>query len=116
MGEVLLARLRILALTISEILNVSGAPGASIGILHHGQVIHTEGFGFRVVAKQLVPDEKTICYLASLSKTFTATMIAIFVERGKIDWTTPVSEVLPAFQHWDPMIQSKANVADFLSH
>ncbi|XXH02014.1 hypothetical protein Hte_008379 [Hypoxylon texense] len=116
MTELLQARLRALSPTISEIVKLSGAPGASIGILHHGEVIHTEGFGFCNIEKRLVPDQDTIYYLASLSKSFTATMIAMLVERGKLGWDTPVSTILPRFQHWDETVQRKASVVDFLAH
>lgn len=116
MVEPLVSRLKALSPTINELVKVSGAPGASIGILHDGKVIHTEGFGFYDIKNQLVPDENTIYYLASLSKSLTATMIAILVEQGKLEWSTPISAILPHFKHWDETVQQKASVVDFLAH
>jgi len=115
MARTPLERIKAVAATISEIIKVSGCPGATIGILHHDEVLHTEGFGFRDVENRLPPDENTIYYLNSLSKTFTASMIARLVEQGKLEWITPVSRILPSFQHWDDKMQ-EATIVDFLSH
>ncbi|KAF2446063.1 beta-lactamase/transpeptidase-like protein [Karstenula rhodostoma CBS 690.94] len=114
MAEALVSRLRALFPMISEIVRVSGAPGASVGILHHGEVVLTQGFGF-YDEKREAPDENTIYYLASLSKTLTASMVATLVERGKLEWTTPVSSVLPHFLHPDQKVQTRATIVDFLS-
>lgn len=116
MAETLATRLRALSPTIHNIVKASGAPGASIGILHQGEVIFTEGFGYYDDVKKRTPDENTIYYLASLSKSFTATMVAMLVERDKLEWTTPVSTILPRFKHWDEKIRNQASIVDFLAH
>ena len=112
----LLARLESLTPIINEICEVSGTPGVSIGVLHDKQVVFTKGFGFRDVEKKLAPDENTIYYLASLSKAFTAACVGILVERGKLSWSTPIREILPSFQHFDPNIRENANMVDWMSH
>ncbi|KAL8791715.1 MAG: hypothetical protein Q9195_005722 [Heterodermia aff. obscurata] len=114
--EALAARLKALNPTIEAIRKASGCPGASIGIARAGKVIHVEGFGYRDVERKLAPDEHTIYLLASLSKTFTASVIGKLVERGKLEWTTPVSQILPQAQHWDPVVREEANMVDYLSH
>jgi CubicO group peptidase (beta-lactamase class C family) len=40
----------------------------------------------------------------------------MLVERGKLEWTTPVSSILPQFQHWDPNVQANTTIVDFLAH
>jgi CubicO group peptidase (beta-lactamase class C family) len=40
----------------------------------------------------------------------------MLVERGKLEWTTPVSPILPQFQHWDPNVQANTTIVDFLAH
>lgn len=109
----ILTNLQALQPVIQEILSISGSPGARVGILHRGKVIYTEGFGYRDVANQLPPDDNTIKYLASLSKTFTAAMVAMLVERDRLEWTTPVSQILPKFQHWDSNVQENAGITLF---
>ena len=114
--EALAARLQALRPTIEAILTASGCAGASIGMARAGKVVHVEGFGFRDVECKLAPDEHTIYYLASLSKTFTASMVGKLVEKGKLEWTTPVSKILPRSRHWDSTVREEANIVDYLSH
>lgn len=111
-----LKSLQELGATISKILDVSCAAGASIGVLHHNEVIHTAGYGFRDIERKLPPDENTIYHLASLSKSFTAAAVGILVDEKRIAWNQPVSEILPGFNHREPSIQRQATVLDFLSH
>ena len=110
-------RLQNLKPELSKIIQVSGAAGASIGVLHHGEIIHTAGLGFRDVEQQFPPDENTVYHLASLSKSFTAAAIGILIENENFfDWNTPVSKILPDFHHHIPSIQDEVTVLDFLSH
>jgi CubicO group peptidase (beta-lactamase class C family) len=114
--EALLERLKALTPAIKEICKVSGTPGVSIGVLHRGKVIYTANFGYRNVAKKLPPDEGTLYYIASLSKAFTTAAVGILVDQGKVEWDTPVSNILPDFKHPDSTIREKASLVDFLSH
>jgi CubicO group peptidase (beta-lactamase class C family) len=108
-------RLQGLAPTINEILKVSGAAGASIGILHQNEV-HTAGFGHRDLASGLEPEENTIYHIASLSKSFTAAAIGILVADKNLTWDQKVSDILPSFNHFDDQIQQESTILDFLSH
>ncbi|KAL8838630.1 MAG: hypothetical protein Q9170_002076 [Blastenia crenularia] len=112
----LATRLKALSSTIEEICKVSGCPGVSIGVIRGKTVVHVQGFGYRDVERKLPPDEHTIYYLASLSKTFTASMVANLVEKGRLSWTTPISQIVPKSRHWDATIREEANIVDYLSH
>ena len=114
--EEVVMRLKALAPTIKEICKVSGCPGASIGVLHERQVIWTQGFGYRDIERKLEPDENTIYYLASLSKAFTAAVAGMLVEQGKMEWSTPVLEILPTARHFDPVIREQASMVDWMFH
>lgn len=85
-------------------------------MLHHNQVIYTQGFGYRDVEAKLPPDEQTIYHLASLSKAVTSAAFGILVEEKKIDWGTPIKTILPDFDHPDRMVREELNIADLLSH
>ena len=109
-------RLVLLGPTIVEICKLSGTPGVSVGVLHHNEVIHIENFGFRDVEAKLAPDQDTLYFIASLSKAFTAAGIGILVEEQKLKWETPVSSILPEFDHPDKAVREEAGIVDFLSH
>ncbi|KAJ8118168.1 hypothetical protein ONZ43_g4045 [Nemania bipapillata] len=43
-------------------------------------------------------------------------MVAMLVERGNMKWDTPISSILPSFDHWDESVRNKSNVIHFLAH
>ncbi|KAJ5367119.1 D-aminoacylase [Penicillium brevicompactum] len=109
-------RLQAAALAIPKICALSGTPGVSIGVLHHNQVIYTQGFGYRDVEAKLPPDEQTVYHIASLFKAVTSAAFGILVEEKKIDWDTPVETILPEFDPPNGTIREELNIADLLSH
>ncbi|KAF6229947.1 hypothetical protein HO133_004284 [Letharia lupina] len=108
--------LRALSSAITRISNISGTPGVSVGVLHHGEVVHTANFGYRDVEAKLAPDEDTIYHIASLSKLITAAGIGILVDDQNLSWKSPISSILPGFNHKDPVITKEANSIDLLAH
>jgi CubicO group peptidase (beta-lactamase class C family) len=64
-----LKRVQALHPTISKIQTLSGSPGISIGVLHHGEILHTAHFGQQDVGLPIPPDDDTIYHIASLVKS-----------------------------------------------
>ncbi|KAF4609840.1 hypothetical protein G7Y89_g15783 [Cudoniella acicularis] len=91
-------------------------PGVSNGILHHGKVIRTAGFGYRNVQAKLEPGEHTIFHVASLSKAMTSMAVAALVNEGKFWWNSTVKSLLPEFCQKNLTIQQEATVTDLLAH
>ena len=114
--DTLAHRLNSLGPAIAEICKLSGTHGVSLGILHQNEVIHIQNYGYRDVEKQIPPDQDTLYFIASLSKAFTAACVSILVDEKKLEWSTPVSRLLPDFDHPDETIKTKACLLDFLSH
>jgi CubicO group peptidase (beta-lactamase class C family) len=103
--------------SIAEILQVSGAAGASVGVFDgRTHQTHLAGFGFRDLVAGLAPDEHTIYHIASLSKSFTASAIALLVADGKLSFEDRMDDVLPSFHHADEAVNSHSTLLDFLSH
>lgn len=57
----LVQRLEALHPTISRLLELSGAPGLSLGILHQGSLLHTAHFGRKDVHHAAPPENNSIC-------------------------------------------------------
>lgn len=104
-----------LAPVIAEILKVSGAAGASLGIIHKDET-HFAGYGYRDIANGAIPDENTLYHLASLSKSFTAAAVGILVDEKRVTWDQPISQILPNFKHPDKVIRTRSTILDCLSH
>ncbi|KAL8811580.1 MAG: hypothetical protein Q9223_007501 [Gallowayella weberi] len=114
--DTLTHRLKSLGPTIVDICRISGTPGVSLGVLHKNEVIHVDNFGYRDVEGKKAPGQDTLYFVASLSKLFTAAGIGILVDEEKLEWNTPVSSILPEFDHPDDTVKTKAGIVDFLSH
>lgn len=54
--------------------------------------------------------------IASISKAFTTTALAILVDRGKVDWDAPVRRYIPEFAMYDPWVSEHFTVRDALTH
>ncbi len=68
--------------------------GLSIGIFKAGKN-SIYGYGETVKGNNKVPDANTMFEIGSITKTFTATLLAYFVNQGKIKLTDPITKYLP---------------------
>lgn len=91
-------------------------PGISVAIVKDGQVVLAKGFGIRKLGEPAQVDERTLFGIASNTKAFTATALALLVEEGKIGWDEPVRRYLPWFQLADPYVTHELTVRDLLVH
>ena len=66
-------------------------PGLSAVILKDQKVVWSKGFGFADQEKQIAATPDTLYHIASLTKTFAATLIMQLVEQGKLDLNEPMS-------------------------
>jgi CubicO group peptidase (beta-lactamase class C family) len=55
-------------------------------------------YGFGKLENGKAPDANTLFQIGSVTKTFTATLLAEAVERGEVKLDTPVAELLPGFR------------------
>ena len=90
-------------------------PGAALGIFDNG-VITTRGLGVNNIEDPLPITDHTVFPIASISKTFAATMIMRLAEQGKIDLTAPVRTYLPEFKVRDEAVSRDVTVWNLLTH
>jgi CubicO group peptidase (beta-lactamase class C family) len=101
---------------ILEILAASGSPGLSLGVLHHGDVIHTAHLGRRDALRDSLPNDDTIYHVASLTKAITATAVACLVDDGILDWDLPIRHYLPEFGQRSDQLGQQCSLIDLLSN
>ena len=68
--------------------------GLIVGVLKDGQT-HFYGYGETAKGNKTIPGPGTIFEIGSISKTFTATLLAIAVGEGKVKLDDPVNKYLP---------------------
>lgn len=87
-----------------------GIPGVSIGIVQDGEVVMAEGFGVRELGASTAVDADTLYMIASNTKAMTTLMLGRLVDAGRIDWDTPVVDLLPGFRLGDAATTAKVQV------
>jgi CubicO group peptidase (beta-lactamase class C family) len=91
-------------------------PGIGVVILKDNNIIYAEGFGYRDIKNHFEMTANTIHPIASCTKSFTSTAIAMLVDEGKLEWDTPVQKFIPKFSLNDPFIANRVTITDILSH
>jgi len=72
-------------------------PGASILLIHEGQVVMREAHGVVDLKTRKPFTVDQLCWLASTGKMFTGTLMAILVDEGVIDFDETIAETFPEF-------------------
>ena len=72
--------------------------GAALGIIDSQQQLHTYFYGSLSVNNPSLPDENSLFDIGSITKTFTATLLAQKVVEGEMDLEDRVQEYLPGDQ------------------
>lgn len=90
-------------------------PGMAIAIVQNGQIIYARGFGKRnAQGAPVTPD--TIFDIASLTKSFTATLLAMQIDEGKYSWDTKVLKLYPQFKLYSSETTKEFEVQDLMVH
>lgn len=71
------------------------SPGAALIIIDEGQIVYRRGYGTANLEYGIAITPSTIFHVASVSKQFTATAIALLAERGRLSLDDAVQTYLP---------------------
>jgi CubicO group peptidase (beta-lactamase class C family) len=69
-------------------------PGLSIAVVQDGKIVKKRGYGFSNVEQQVAVTPQTVFQSGSLGKQFTAALVMLLVEDGKIGLDDPISKHL----------------------
>ncbi|WP_426527631.1 serine hydrolase [Bradyrhizobium sp. McL0615] len=91
-------------------------PGAALAVVQDGKVALTRAYGQRDVETNLPVTPATQFVICSITKSFTATAIALLHHEGRLDWTKPVRDYMPEFRLSDAVATERVTVRDLLCH
>ncbi|MEL6864381.1 MAG: serine hydrolase [Bacteroidota bacterium] len=93
-----------------------GIPGLSVAIVKDGEIVLEKGYGQIEVGKAQAVDAHSVYAIASNTKAFISTALAMLVEENKIQWDDPVKQYLPDFELYDDYVTQNTSIRDLLCH
>ncbi len=102
---------------IADTLKLWEVPGAAVAIVRGDETLILKGFMCkRCQGKPAAVTPDTIFPIASCSKAFTTTLLAMLADDEVIEWNDPVSKHLHNFKLSDPNANALLSVRDLLCH
>jgi CubicO group peptidase (beta-lactamase class C family) len=77
-------------------------PGLAYGVVAGGRLVHAGGLGERRIGGP-VPDASTVFRIASMTKSFTATMVLRLRDEGALSLDDPAEQYVPELRDWPPV-------------
>lgn len=93
-----------------------GAPGVALVVVQGDDVLYMGCKGVREAGKPDPVTPDTLFAIASTTKAFTCTAIAMMVEEGKMRWDDPVCKHVDYFRLSDPLANTNVTLRDLVTH
>ena len=91
-------------------------PGLAIAVVQNGELNLLHGFGWRDKEAGLPVTTDTLFPICSLTKSFTASGLAVLADAGRLDWDRPVRDYVPELRLHDRAATERVTVRDLLLH
>jgi CubicO group peptidase (beta-lactamase class C family) len=91
-------------------------PGLAIAVVQNGEVALLDAHGLRDVEAGLKVTTDTQFLICSITKSFTATGLAVLMDERRVDWNKPVRDYIPEFRLYDAVATDRITVRDLLCH
>ncbi|KAA3656230.1 MAG: serine hydrolase [Calditrichaeota bacterium] len=100
----------------NQVLNDWETPGAAVAVVQGDKIVFAQGYGVRTLGRPDKVDRNTLFAVASNTKAFTAALLGLLVDEGKINWDDPVGDYRPGFAMYDPYVSRNLSFRDLLIH
>ncbi len=101
---------------VSKQLTNSAIPGGAYAIVHKNTIIAMESFGHTDKTKSQPVNADTVFRLASVSKTFAATLTTMLAQEQRLNLTDPITKYVPNFNLATEGAADKIQLKHLLSH
>ena len=111
-------RLERLATEVERLRVQHHVPGAALAVVRDGKVVFARGFGLADLENKIAVTPDTRFFIGSTTKAFTATLVGMLVDEGRMTWDDPVERHLPYFTLDVESIDdsARATLRDLLTH
>src|SRR5215469_6006552 len=91
-------------------------PGFAITVVQNREEALVSAYGLRDVEAGLKVTTDTQFLIGSVTKSFTATGLALLMDERRLDWKKPVRDYIPDFRLHDAVATERITVRDLLCH
>lgn len=106
---------RVVDRLVADTMMAWSVPGMAVAIVKDDKVVYAKGFGVRELGGEPATAD-TLFGIASTTKAFTTTAMAMLVDEKKIKWDDPVRKHVEYFRLSDPCADSMVTLRDIVSH
>jgi CubicO group peptidase (beta-lactamase class C family) len=107
------------AAAVRRLMAADSVPSVAVAVVKDGRVVWEDAFGLADTTRRVRATPRTPYYLASVTKTLTATAVMALAEQGRIRLDAPANTYLaPSARLWSvgPWSASQASVRHLLQH
>ena len=101
---------------VQNTLKTFNVPGIAVGIIHDGKVVLAKGYGVSDINTGEKVNADTNFGIASNSKAFTTTALAMLVDDKKINWDDKVKKYIPEFKMYNDYVTEEFTIRDLVTH
>lgn len=101
---------------VKETMDAWNLPGLAIAIVKDGEIVYIKGHGVKQIGNPDKVNTHTVFQIASLTKTFTSTLVGMMAEQRKLSFNTPISKFKPDLVLGSPEQTQKITLKHVLSH
>ncbi len=101
---------------MSATIKAWGIPGGAVAVIQNDRVVHAQGYGVRELGSPEPVTADTLFQIASASKAFTTTALAMLATDKKLSFDDPVRKHVDYFHLSDPCADGNVTIRDIVSH
>jgi CubicO group peptidase (beta-lactamase class C family) len=100
----------------SSVLKDWHTAGFAVAVVEKNKVVFAPGFGYRDIEKKLPVTEETLFPIGSCTKAFTAALMGLMRQDGKVEFDEPVQHYLPGFRFFNDALNNSVTLRSMMSH
>jgi CubicO group peptidase (beta-lactamase class C family) len=101
---------------VAEIMAEWRIPGLAMAVVHRDEPPLLRCWGLRDLDPGAPVTPDIVFPICSVTKSFTATALALLVDEGRLGWDMPVRAALPEFRLRDSVATEQVSLRDLLTH
>lgn len=102
--------------TLNQVLADNNAAGFAVAVVKGNKVIYSKGFGYRDVAAKTPVTPNTLFAIGSTTKAFTAALMGILQDEGKLKLDDKATTHLPSLRFYDEAMNNNITIRDMMCH